>query len=78
MNSSIAATLMLIVAPEFDLGSCWVKLAKDDEVLSVVNAPSGYYHTGTIAFGYPDENPKRRPRISVKEVVSSNQFGTPW
>lgn len=78
LNSSIAATLMLVVALDFDLGSCWVKLAKDDEVLRVINAPSGYYHTGTIAFGYPDEYPKARPRISIKEIVSHNKFGSPW
>ncbi len=63
LNSAIPGALMSIAALDFGLGSCWVKLAKDDAVLKVVSAPEGFYHTGVIAFGYPDQNPTARPRL---------------
>jgi len=78
LNSAIPATFMSIAALDFGLGSCWVKLAKDEEVLNVVSAPDGYYHTGTIAFGFPDQDPKARPRLPIKQIVSNNKFGIPY
>lgn len=78
LNSAIPATLMSIAALDFGLGSCWIKLAKDEEVLNVVSAPDGYYHTGTIAFGFPDQDPEARPRLPITHIVSNNKFGMPY
>ena len=78
LNSSIPAALMSVAALDFGLGCCWVKLAKDDKVLETVGVPEGFYHTGTIAFGYPDEAPSPRPRLPYRDLVSHNRFGTPY
>lgn len=78
LNSAIPATLMSIAALDFGLGSCWIKLAKDDAVLNVIGAPNGYFHTATLAFGYPDQNPPPRPRLPINEIVSFNRVGTPY
>ena len=76
LNSAIPATLMSIAALDFQLGSCWVKLANDDAVLKVVCAQEGFYHTGIIEFGYPDQSPSVRPRCPYSSMVSKNKFGT--
>ncbi len=75
LNSAIPAAFMHLAGLAFDLGSCWVKLAKDDAVLSVVGAPEGYYHAATLAFGYPDQEPSPRPRLPLEDIVSLNMFG---
>jgi nitroreductase len=75
LNSAIPGAIMSLAAMDFDLGSCWVKLAKDDEVISVLGAPEGYYHTATLAFGYPDQSPSMRPRLPLSDIVSLDEYG---
>ncbi len=76
LNSSIPATMMCLSALDYGLGSCWVKLVQDDAVLDVIGAPKGFYHTGVLAFGYPEHTPKPRPRKPLSMIVSCNKFGT--
>lgn len=78
LNASIPATQMSLAALDFGLGSCWVKLAKDDSVIDVVGANDRFYHAGTLAFGYPDQSPKARPRLPLTEIVSHNKVGKPY
>lgn len=77
LNSSIAATHIMLAAHAFGLGCCWVKLCQDDEVLKILGVPEGYYHTGILSIGYPDQNPKPRPRIPLGDMVFHNRFGNP-
>lgn len=75
LNSSIAATHIMLAAHGFGLGSCWVKLCEDAGVLKVLGVPDGYYNTGVLCIGYPDQSPKARPRLPLDELVSYQRFG---
>jgi len=74
LNASIAATTLMYQAHQLGLGCCWVKLIEDTEVLKILNVPSGYYHAGLLAIGFPDENPKMRPRIDISNLIHFEQF----
>lgn len=75
LNSAIAATHIILAAHALGLGCCWVKLCQDDKVLEILGVPSGYYNTGVLAIGYPDESPKQRPRVPMETLVYRNRYG---
>lgn len=75
LNSAIAMTQITLAAHSMGLGSCWIKLCEDDKVMEVLEVPPGYFHCGILAVGFPDEQPKERPRYSLDELVSHNRFG---
>jgi nitroreductase len=74
LNSSIAATQIMLAAHRMGLGCCWVKLAEDGRVLETLGVPDGYYHTGILAIGYPAESPGRRPRLPLDALVHYEGF----
>ncbi len=75
LNSSIAATQIMLAAHGLGLGSCWIKLCEDDKVLDVLNVPEGYYNAGILTIGYPDESPKARPRLPLASMSFKDTFG---
>jgi nitroreductase len=74
LNSAIAATHIALAAHALGLGCCWIKLCRDDEVLDVLGVPPGYYHAGTLAIGFPDEEPRARPRLPLSVLVHRDTF----
>lgn len=75
LNSAIAMTHITLAAHSLGLGSCWIKLCEDNRVMEVLEVPSGYFHCGILAVGFPDEQPKERPRYPLDRLVSHNRFG---
>ena len=75
LNSAIAATHIMLAAHGLGLGCCWVKLLDDQSVLEALNVPDGFYHTGILAIGYPDQSPRTRPRLPLNSMVSYEKFG---
>jgi len=79
LNASIPATIMCLAALDFGLGGCWVKLLHDDQVLSIIGAdPNQYYNAGILAFGYPDQDPKARPRVPLSDIVFLDKVDQPY
>ncbi|MFZ5596455.1 MAG: nitroreductase family protein [Bacillota bacterium] len=78
LNSSIAATFIMLAAHGMGLGCCWVKLVNDDKILEIINAPDKeYYHAGILAIGYPGEFPEARPRLPVNSISFYQKLGNP-
>ncbi len=75
LNSSIAATQIMLAAHGLGLGCCWVKLCEDDDVLKVLGAPADYCNTAVLCIGYPDQSPKARPRVPLDSLVFYDRFG---
>jgi nitroreductase len=75
LNAAIAGTHVMLAAHALGLGCCWVKLCRDDEVLRLLGVPTGFYHAGTLAIGFPGEDPRARPRLPLTGMVSYEQFG---
>jgi nitroreductase len=74
-NATIAATMLMLACVNEGLGTCWVKLMKDDEINKVLNVPPHYICVGVFPVGYPDESPKARPRLPLKELVYKDVYG---
>lgn len=68
-DTSISVGYMLLQANNLGLGVCWVAEFTQEEIRPVLNIPSDKYVVGVITVGYPNENPKARPRKKLEEIV---------
>ncbi|AQR96239.1 nitroreductase family protein [Clostridium saccharoperbutylacetonicum] len=68
-DTSISVGYMLLEANNLGLGVCWVAEFTQEEIRPVLNIPTDKYVVGVITVGYPNENPKARPRKKLEEIV---------
>jgi len=68
-DTSISVGYMLLQANNLGLGVCWVAEFTQEEIRPVLNIPSDKYVVGVITVGYPNENPKARPRKKLEDIV---------
>lgn len=68
-DTSISVGYMLLEANSLGLGVCWVAEFTQEEIRPVLGIPSDKYVVGVITVGYPDENPKARPRKKLEDIV---------
>lgn len=79
-DCSAAIQNMLLMAKSLGLGSCWVIAPVTDvrdelKVKKLLGVPEEYKLVSVVALGYPNEDPKPRPRKSLEEVVFLERFG---
>lgn len=65
----IAMAYMTLEAVNQGLGTCWVGAITPDAVHKVMNLPDTLFVHSLLPLGYPDEDPKPRPRKKMEEVV---------
>jgi nitroreductase len=65
----IAIAYMTLEAVNLGLGTCWVGAMSAKDTHQVMNLPNGLFVHDLIPLGYPDEDPKPRPRKSLDQIV---------
>jgi nitroreductase len=65
----IAVAYMTLEAVNQGLGTCWVGAITPKEVHKVMNLPDGIFVHSLLPLGYPDEDPKPRPRKDMNKIV---------
>jgi len=65
----IAAAYMTLEAVNQGLGSCWVGAIAAKDAHKVMNLPAKLFVQSFILLGYPDEDPKPRPRKDSEAIV---------
>jgi len=70
----IAAAYMTLEAVNQGLGTCWVGALSPREAHQIMNLPNTLVVQALIPLGYPDEDPKPRPRKDFDEIVSWEQY----
>jgi nitroreductase len=65
----IAIAYMTLEAVNQGLGTCWVGAITPKEVHKVMNLPDSIFVHSLLPLGYPDEDPKPRPRKDMNKVV---------
>ena len=68
-DTSISTGYMLLQANNLGLGACWVADFIQEDIRPILNIPSDKYVVGVITVGYPNENPKARPRKKLEDIV---------
>jgi nitroreductase len=65
----IAIAYMTLEAVNLGLGTCWVGAMSAKDTHQVMSLPEGLFVHDLIPLGYPDEEPKPRPRKSLEQIV---------
>ncbi|MEJ2110865.1 MAG: nitroreductase family protein [Acidobacteriota bacterium] len=65
----ISVAFMALEAVNQGLGSCWVGAISPKETAKALNLPEGMFVHDLFVLGYPDEDPKPRPRKEFEQVV---------
>lgn len=73
-DTSLAIENILLQATEVGLGTCCIAWFTEDEIRNVLNVPKDKYVVSIITVGYPDEQPKMRPRKSINDIVHYDKW----
>ena len=65
----ISVAFMTLEALNQGLGSCWVGAISPKEAAKVLNLPDHLFVHDLFMLGYPDEDPKPRPRKDFDKIV---------
>ncbi len=69
VNVAIAVEHIVLRALDFDLGTCWIKLFDKQKVKEIFNWDDNICVVALLPIGYPDESPKERKRLSLREII---------
>jgi nitroreductase len=65
----IAVAYMTLEATHQGLGSCWVGAVSPKDASRLMNLPKNVFVHDLLALGYPNENPKPRPRKEAGKII---------
>jgi nitroreductase len=65
----IAIAYMTLEAVNLGLGTCWVGAMSAKDTHQVMNLPDGLFVHDLLPLGYPDEDPKPRPRRPLDQIA---------
>ncbi|HEY6838521.1 MAG TPA: nitroreductase family protein [Geobacteraceae bacterium] len=74
-DTAIAFEHLCLSAHALGLGSCWMGLFDEAVARAALGIPAGVRVVGVTPLGYPDQEPKPRPRKELAEVAYFNEWG---
>ncbi|MGF7185615.1 nitroreductase [Desulfitispora alkaliphila] len=66
---------MVLAAQAEGLGTCWLGLFDEDKVRAALDVPEQLVPVAMTPLGYPNQEPKPRPRKELNEIAFKNSFG---
>ncbi len=77
VDAGISFEHVILAAHNLGLGTCFMGLFKEDILKKNLNIPDGWRPVGVTPLGYPDQEPKQRPRKALEDIVFSESWGQP-
>jgi len=74
VDLSIATSYMMLQAYELGLGTCWIGGYDEKAVKDLLHIPQEVRVVSIFPIGYPDEEPKPRPRKELDDIITYNKF----
>lgn len=74
-DAAIAFEHIMLAAFSEGLGTCWMGLLDETKLKEALDIPEAIKVIGVTPLGYPDQDPKPRPRKSLEEIVFKNKWG---
>jgi len=68
-DTAIAFEHLCLTAHALGLGTCWMGWYNEDQIRNAFNIPDGIRIVGLTPLGYPNQEPKPRPRKELAEIV---------
>jgi nitroreductase len=73
-DAAIAFEHICLTAHALGLGTCWMGLFDEAEMKAKLNIPDGIRVVGITPLGYPDQEPKARPRKELSEIAFFDEW----
>jgi nitroreductase len=71
---AIAFEHLCLAAHALGLGTCWMGWYNEQQIKQSLGIPDDIRIVGITPLGYPDQEPKPRPRKQLSEIVHFNQW----
>ncbi|GFO64025.1 nitroreductase family protein [Geomonas paludis] len=75
-DTAIAFEHICLAAHGLGLGTCWMGLFDERTLKESLGIPDGIRVVGVTPLGYPDQEPKARPRKDLAEIAYHNDWGS--
>ena len=69
IDLSIASSFLVLQATELGLGTVFVAWMDRKKIRKILNIPKEYIIPFAISIGYPDEEPSKKSRKDLNEIV---------
>lgn len=76
-DTAIAFEHLCLAAHALGLGTCWMGWFDETAIKKALDIPATIRVVGITPLGYPDQEPKARPRKMLNEIRFYNNWGTP-
>lgn len=76
-DTAIAFEHLCLAAHGLGLGTCWMGWYDEAAVKAALGIPEGIRIIGMTPLGYPDQEPKPRPRKELAEIAFFESWGAP-
>lgn len=76
-DTAIAFEHLCLEAHELGLGTCWMGMFDEASAKAALGVPEGIRIVGITPIGYPDQEPKPRPRKELAEIAYRDDWGAP-
>jgi nitroreductase len=73
-DAAIAFEHICLAAHAVGLGTCWMGLFDEADMKAKLNIPGNMRIVGVTPLGYPDQEPKPRPRKELSEIAFFNEW----
>jgi nitroreductase len=74
-DTAIAFDHLCLAAKALGLGTCWMGWYDEAIIKKELNIPGNIRIIGLTPLGYPDQEPKPRPRKELVEIAYFNEWG---
>lgn len=74
-DTAIAFEHLCLAAHALGLGSCWMGWYDEPMIKAALGIPGGIRIVGITPLGYPDQEPKARPRKELTEIAYFEKWG---
>lgn len=75
VDLSIAIENMALTAWELGIGSCWIGAFQEEKVKMLLHIPENLRVVSLFTLGYADEQPRRKNRKDLDEIIHYQQYG---
>jgi nitroreductase len=69
LDVGIAVEHIALMAVAAGLGACWMRRINEDDIGKALGLPPNIVVVALMAIGYPDEDPKPRPRKNLETFL---------
>ncbi|WP_460597296.1 nitroreductase family protein [Geomonas sp. Red276] len=77
-DTAIAFEHLCLAAKELGLGTCWMGWFDEERIKQALGIPAGIRVIGITPLGYPEQEPKQRPRKELREIAFAETWGVAW